>query len=316
VFDLLATTGDPDIDPDECWGHAFPDGVKKLNVYNAFAAQMTMPPAGGALVGLVVDANTGLPLGGATVTAKSGTITCTATTRSDGTFTITNMPAGNYTVTASKSGYITTTDERTWDVPEGCWNLLPFFALPKTQASDVWTAVLEWQGWCDMYELDSYLWLPGTLPPRNRYMVCFFDRGNLNAPPYARFVRDEPGEMPYRFWRPLYVETLTFRTKYTGTYMYAVNDFNGYGKWECADAVVRLYRGGSLVGTYLAKTASGSGYWWTVFKISGTTVIPVQTIGSDFPGPYGSELFLDASQRKPKIAEPGIPPGQYKYMPR
>jgi thermitase len=147
VFDLLATTGDPDIDPDECEGHAFPDGVKELNVYNAFAARMTMPPAGGALVGLVVDANTGLPLGGATVTAKSGTITRTATTRSDGTFTITNMPAGNYTVTASKSGYITTTDERTWDVPEGCWNLLPFFALPKTQASDVWTAVLEWRGW-------------------------------------------------------------------------------------------------------------------------------------------------------------------------
>lgn len=315
VYDLLVTTGDPNIDPDED-GVYFPTGVKHLNLYNAFAAKMTMPPAGGALLGLVVDANTGLPLQGATVTAKSGSITLTATTRSNGTFTITNMPAGDYTVSASKSGYVTTTDERTWYVPEGCWKLLPFFALPKTGASDVWTAVLEWRGWCDMYELDSYLWLPETLPPRNRYMVCFFDRGNLNAPPYARFVRDEPGEMPYRFWGPLYVETLTFRTKYTGTYMYAVNDFNGSGNWECADAVVRLYRGGSLVGTYLARTASGSGDWWTVFKISGTTVIPVQTISSDFPGPYGYELFLDASQQKPKIAEPGIPSGQYKYMPR
>jgi thermitase len=315
VYELLVTTGDPSIDPDED-GVYFPAGVKHLNLYNAFAAKMTMPPAGGALLGLVVDANTGLPLQGATVTAKSGSITCTATTRSNGTFTITNMPAGDYMVSASKSGYVTTTDETTWYVPEGCRTGVPFFALPKTQSSDVWTAVLEWRGWCGMYELDSYLWLPETLPPRNRYMVCFLDRGNLNAPPYARFVRDEPGEMLDRFWRPLYVETLTFRTKYTGTYMYAVNDFNGYGNWECADAVVRLYRGGSLVGTYLARTASGSGDWWIVFKISGTTVIPVQTIGSDFPGPYGYELFLDASQQKPKIAEPGIPSGQYKYMPR
>ncbi|MCR4404495.1 MAG: S8 family serine peptidase [Candidatus Acetothermia bacterium] len=142
VADLLTTTGDP-VDLDECNGHAFPNGVKQLNLYSAFAAKMTMPPAGGALVGLVVDANNGLPLGAATVTAKSGTITPTATTRADGTFTITNIPQSDYTVTASKSGYITTADERTWSVPEGCWNLLPFFALPKPQASDVWTAVLE-----------------------------------------------------------------------------------------------------------------------------------------------------------------------------
>jgi hypothetical protein len=316
VFDLLATTGDSDIDPDVCWGHAFPDGVKKLNVYNAFAARMTMPPAGGALVGLVVDANTGLPLGGATVTAKSGTITCTATTRSDGTFTITNMPAGNYTVTASKSGYITTTDERTWDVPEGCWNLLPFFALPKTQASDVWTVVLEWQAWYH-WELDSYLWLPETLPDRNKYMVYWLDRGNLNVHPFARLLRDEPIGMPWRFWWPVFVETLLFRTKHTGTYVFAVNDYDGVEENWCFDGVVvRLYRGSSLIGTYKACDATGTGYWWTVFKISGTTVTPIQTLGNAFPGPYGQEYFISASQRKPQVAEPGIPPGQFKYVPR
>jgi thermitase len=315
VYDLLVTTGDPNIDPDDD-GVYFPTGVKHLNLYNAFAAKMTMPPAGGALLGLVVDANTGLPLQGATVTAKSGSITRTATTRSNGTFTITNMPAGNYTVTASKSGYITTTDERTWDVPEGCWNFLPFFALPKTQASDVWTAVLEWRGWCDMEELDSYLWLPQTLPPRNRYMVFWWDKGNANTHPYARLLRDEPWEMPFRPWLPLYVETLTFRTRYTGTYTFAVNDYNGWGNWWCADAVVRLYKGSALVGTYLVREASGSGDWWTVFRISGTTVTPVQLIGPDFPGPYGGELFLAASQQKPHVPDPGIPAGKFQYKPR
>ncbi|MGC9018643.1 MAG: S8 family serine peptidase [Candidatus Bipolaricaulaceae bacterium] len=320
VIDLLITTGDP-VDPDICEGHAFPVNVKQVNVYNAFAAKMTMPPAGGALVGLVVDANNGLPLGGATVTAKSGAITRTATTRADGTFTITNMPAGIYTVTASKSGYIATADETTWDVPEGCWNLLPFFALPKTQASDVWTAVLEWRGWCDMYELDSYLWLPGTLPPRNQYMVFWVDRGNMNVHPHARLLRDEPSEMPFRPWGPLYVEALTFRTRYTGTYTFAVHDFNGHGNWCCSDAVVRLYRGSTLVGTYKVCEAGGEEegegvVWWKVFQVSGTTVTPINQLTSEFPGPYGEEYFISASQRKPAVPGPNIPQGEYEYQPR
>jgi hypothetical protein len=226
------------------------------------------------------------------------------------------MPAGNYTVTASKSGYITTTDERTWDVPEGCWNLLPFFALPKTQASDVWTAVLEWRGW-HHWELNSYLWLPETLPDRNKYMVFWFDRGNLNVHPFARLLREEPGEMPWRPWLPLFVEPLTFRTKYGCSYKYAVNDFFGFEtSWCDDDVVVRLYRGSSLIGTYKACDAIGTGYWWTVFHICGTTVTPIQTLGNAFPGPYGQEYFLSASQRKPQVAEPGIPPGQFKYVPR
>jgi len=316
VIQTLTTTGDASIAPDSCEGHAFPAGVRHLNVYNAFAARMTMGPAGGALVGLVVDANTGLPLGGATVTAKSGSITRTATTRSDGTFTITNMPEGWYTVTASKSGYITTTDETEWYVPEGCWNLLPLFALPKAQASDVYTVVLEWIGWCDMHELDSYLWLPGTLPDRNKYMVFWVDRGNMNAHPYARFLRDEPREIPWRPWWPVFAEALTFRARYTGTYTFAVNDFNGYGNWCCADAVVRLYRGTTLVGTYRACDAHGEGCWWTVFRVSGTTVTPVQTIGCSFPGPYGWGSYDAASQRKPAASVPNIPQGEYRPTPR
>lgn len=316
VIDLLTSTGETGILPDDCEEHTFPAHVRHLNVYNAFAARMSIGPAGGALLGLVVDANNGLPLGGATVTARSGAITRTAATRADGTFTIINMPTGTYTVTASKSGYVTTTDETTWEVPEGCWNLLPFFALPKTQAADVWTAVLEWRGWCGCWELDSYLWLPGTLPDRNKYMVFWLDRGNLNAHPFARLLRDEPWEIPWRPWWPLYAEAMVFRTRYTGSYTFAVHDFVGECDWGCADAVVRLYRGGSLVDTYRARDAIGSGVWWTVFQVSGTAVTAVRTLGPDFPGSYGEELFLGASQRKPKPADPGIPAGEFQFKPR
>ncbi len=322
VGDLLVSTARPGIAEDACEGHAFPSEVGHLDVYGAFAARMAMPPAGGALLGLVVDANTGLPLGGATVTAKSGTISRSATTRSDGTFTITSLPEGWYKVTASKSGYITTTDETRWCneadwwVDDGCLELLPFIALPQNQAADVYTVVLEWRGWCDMEDLDTYLWLPGALPPRNRYMVFWSDKGNLNVHPFARLLRDEPGQMPWRPWGPLSVEALTFRARYTGTYTLAVHDFSGWGNWCCSDAVVRLYRGTTLVGTYSVCCAQGSGLWWKVFTVAGTTVTGINQLTSEFPGPYGYDAFVSASQRKPAYSGPEIPDREFKYIPR
>ncbi|MEN3011072.1 MAG: carboxypeptidase-like regulatory domain-containing protein, partial [Candidatus Bipolaricaulaceae bacterium] len=313
---ILLTMARPGIGPDED-NNSFPNTVKHLNVYNAFAAGGTMPPAGGALLGLVVDANTGQGLAGATITIipKTGGTSRTTTTRADGTFTATNLPAGTYKVSASKPGYVTTTDEVEWEVREGCWDRVPFIALPRTQASDVYTVVLEWRGWCDIFDLDSYLWLPDTLPPRNRYMVYWLDRGNFNVHPFARLLRDEPGEMPERTWWPLFVEALTFRARYTGTYRFAVNSFGGGTNWACADAVVRLYRGSSLVGTFLARNATGSGVWWNVFTVSGTTVAAVNQLTTEFPGPYGEDILQGAPQKKAP-AGAALPQGQYKYRAR
>lgn len=319
---FLLSSARQGIEPDED-DNSFPEGVGHLNVYNAFAARMTMGPAGGAILGLVVDANTGLPLGGATVTAKSGTITRTATTRSDGTFTITNLPARTYELSAAKAGYVTTGDESTWTVEEGCFCLLPFIALPKVQASDVYTVVLEWRGWYppdeegNVYgvELDSFLWLPVSLPERNRYIVSWFDKGHFTVHPYARLLRDEPGEMPWRPWEPLYVEALTFRARYPGMYTFAVNDYAGYAFWDDYDAVVRLYRGSTLVGTYLVRNATGSGDWWKVFTVSGTTVTAVNQLTTDFPGPYGWDTLSGAPQKQ-VLPGAALPRGEYKYQPR
>lgn len=337
VEELLITTGRSEIAQAECPmngdengdngnnngnGTAFPSHVKHLNVYNAFAARMTMGPAGGALLGLVVDANTGLGLGGATITITrvGGGTSRTTTTRADGTFTVTNLPAGTYRVAASRSGYITTSDEREWRVSEGCFALLPFIALPRTQAANIYTVVLEWRGWCGMDELDSFLWLPSSLPDRNRYIVHFVDRGNMNVHPFARFLRDEPFETPFRAWVPLYVETLTFRAHYTGAYTFAVLDFwalvgpkEGGSLWCCSDAVVRLYRGSSLVGTYLVCDATGEGYWWKVFTVTGNTVTGENALTTALPGPYGWDVVELSLQRKQGVPSSGLPRGQFRY---
>lgn len=61
------------------------------------------PPEEGTLTGVVGDADTGDGIGGATV-AVAGT-GLSATTASNGTYTIENVPAGTHEVTASAAGY-------------------------------------------------------------------------------------------------------------------------------------------------------------------------------------------------------------------
>jgi thermitase len=314
--DLLTDTAYTPIMPDGD-GHAFEDEVGRLDLYAAFDARLgTMPPAPGAILGIIVDANTGLALQGATVTAKSGSSTFTATTRVDGTFTITNVRPGSYSVSAAKSTYVTTpytlANGGLADVVSGSEYLLIFIALPKTQAASVYTAVLSWVGW-GISELDSFLWLPDSLPLRNQYLVGYWDRGNLNAHPFARFLRDEPTEMPSRWWGPVFAEAVVFTTKYSGQFTFAVNDYFGGADWTNTPAVVQLYKGGTLVGTYLAADASGSGVWWDVFTLNGPSGAPVavQALMDTFPGPYGEEYFSTAGAHKPATPAGSVPFGTF-----
>jgi len=323
VSDLLVSTSAKPIPPDG-GGHAFGSGVGRLDLYAAFLSRLgAMPVAPGAVGGQIVDANTGLPLQGATVTAKSGTLTFTATTRVDGTFTIINVPAGTYSVTAAKSTYVTTPN-KFWkgglaEVSPGAQFDDVFIALPKTQASDTYTAVVSWMGrtWIGIYDLDSYLWLPGSLPLRNQYMVDFWDRGNVNVHPFARFLRNEPGQRPpSRGWYPglpYNAETVVFKAKYTGQYTFAVNDYSGGADWANTPAVVQLYKGAALVGTYLKENASGSGVWWQVFTLSAPsgTPVAVETLTDSFPGPYGEEYFTSASLQKPAVSGECVPFGTF-----
>ena len=316
VSDLLTSTAHKPILPDWDLGHAFDSGVGRLDLYAAFLSKLgTMPPAPGVIIGQIVDANTGLRLQGATVTAKAGTLTFTATTRTDGTFTITNVPAGTYSVTAAKSTYVTATykleNGGNVYVVSGTQGFADI-ALPKTQATDTYTAVVSWYGW-GIWDLDSYLWLPGSLPLRNQYLVGWFDRGNLNAHPFARYLRNEPTEMPARTWHPDFVEAVVFKSKYAGQYVFAVNDFNGGADWGDTPAIVQLYKGTALVATYSAADASGSGNWWKVFTLTGPTGTPVavQTLTWSFPGPYAEELFTSASASKPAAPAVAVPFGTF-----
>ncbi len=84
-------------------GDAGFDGLYGYGRVNAYAAiQYGSPPATGSTSGMVINADTLDPIGGATVTADG----YETTTAGDGTYTLADIPVGSYTVTASATGYV------------------------------------------------------------------------------------------------------------------------------------------------------------------------------------------------------------------
>lgn len=85
----------------------------------------------GAISGKVIDAATGSPITGATVTDGVRT----ATTDSNGNYTISDVPPGTYTVTASAAGYQSAS--QTVTVQEGQTSTANFALSPVSQATTV-----------------------------------------------------------------------------------------------------------------------------------------------------------------------------------
>ena len=108
----------------------------------------TLTVAGAKITGTILDgANGDAPLKGATVTLSTGT---SATTGSDGTFTIENLTVRDYTLTVSAEGYIESSitvaeadfdnEETTATVSVTLYKtvLLPGLTLTDLQNADIW----------------------------------------------------------------------------------------------------------------------------------------------------------------------------------
>ena len=118
----------------------FSDGTATVNA--------TLTVADARITGTILDGAAGnAPLEGATVTLNNGT---TATTGSDGTFTIESLTVRDYTVTISAEGYISSTvevteadfnnEENTATVDATLYKtiLLPGLTLSDLQNADIW----------------------------------------------------------------------------------------------------------------------------------------------------------------------------------
>ena len=86
---------------------------------NGTLSRLRLRPTSGSISGTVSDSITGLPITGATV-ACSGTPTCTsATTASNGTYTIGSLTEGTYQLMASKPNYTSSSTTPVVVVPGG-----------------------------------------------------------------------------------------------------------------------------------------------------------------------------------------------------
>jgi len=230
----------------------------------------------GTVEGRIVDAVTGETVSGVAINLREGInstdgeVVASATTGSNGTYQITDLPAGNYTAEASAPEYntsyftVTSIGGQTNSVPDASIN-------PESQDSE-YRIVLSWGETPE--DLDSHLTYPR--PDGD-------DRFHLY---YSRLPRWE-GSNPYSDYADLDTdditsfgpETITIYQMVDGVYRYSVHDFTNRGSSEStalanSGAQVEVYRDGERIRTFNVPSGTG-GTLWTVFEIENGQVNPV-----------------------------------------
>lgn len=273
-------------------GSGFQDASGTVTVISGGTSPLTLlmsPTAStvGAIIGTVSSATTGLALPSATLELRSGlnntsttpTTALASTSTTNGSFTFSALSTGQYTVRAIASGYADAFANAT--VTAGQSTPLTI-AMSPTQATGAVRIVLTWGA--TPPDLDAHLTTPdGT-------EVYWANQGNCTAAPFACLDHDDTdGNGP---------ETITIAQIQTGTYTFRVHDFTDDTGGSVASpglaqsgATVQVYFGNTLQATYTVP--SQQGVLWTVFKLSGTTLTPVNTIGT--VGPSGVPPAIGAT---------------------
>lgn len=229
----------------------------------------------GTVSGTVLDARTGGPISGATVTVAGQSMV----TGADGAFLLTNVTAGTQTLTGSATGYTTATESIV--VPDG-GSVVENLALSP---SGVITAVLTWG--IDPRDLDIHASGPDGSGGR---FHCYF--ADQNPVPHASLdVDDVSSEGP---------ETITINlgggssSFVAGQYEFWVHHFAGTGDFTTSGARVVLTGQTAQVGEWFAADASGTvdRIWRVVgFDLDAAGVISNVTVRQVFAAGDSSTVF-------------------------
>lgn len=227
----------------------------------------------GTLNGVVRDATTNTVISGATIELRSGgfnitgTPIATTTSSGTGTYSFAALAAGTYTVRAVKSGFTDGAVTATVATPT---QDAPVLFLSPVGTNVAWRFVLSWGA--SPRDLDSHL--TGPVPGSStRFHVYFGSPGSATASPFARLDVDvTDGFGP---------ETITMTQQFPGVYRYYVYQWSSDGAIPTSSARVDVYQGNTLVRQFFPP--QGTGRYWTVFEIDGTTLTPVNTLGTIAP---------------------------------
>ncbi len=227
----------------------------------------------GTLTGTVRDATTNAVISGATVELRAGGFNvtgapiATATSSAAGTYSFPSLAAGTYTVSARKATF---TDGAVTATVSAATQDAPVLFLSPVGTNVAWRFVLSWGA--SPSDLDSHL--TGPVPgATNRFHVYFSNKGSVTASPFARLDVDvQSGFGP---------ETITMSQQFPGIYRYYVYQWTSAGSIPNSNARVDVYQGNTLVRQFFPP--QGTGRYWTVFEIDGSTLTAVNTLGTTAP---------------------------------
>lgn len=265
----------------------------------------------GSIGGRVLNAVSGVGVIGldlalrAGINAREGPVLANATTLTNGAYSVADIPAGNYTIQASGSGYITTffnvvciggvmTDGQnatiTPDIPAG-----------ETRIVLTWGATPA--------DLDSHT--TGPLPNGSRFHMYYPYAEANGGSPWPEYVQLDLDDVTS--YGP---ETTTILQQISGVYRFSVHDYtNRQSSTSTAlsnsGAVVRVYRGGTLVASYPVPS-NRPGTLWTVFEMSGDTLTAVNTM-SFATSPGGITLGGDTGKTESSMEV--LPLKEYELQP-
>jgi len=210
-----------------------------------------------SITGLVVNALTGGPLGGASLTMQPASgRTRNVTTDGQGRYNFYVLSAGNYTLTAAAAGFISASQAA--NVAAGQSYTAAPIALTLPLVTNQYRIVVAWQSGAD---LDAHL--TGPTATSSRFHVWWNGETDLGNPVTAQFNRDDTtGAGP---------ETLTFTAQAGGIYRFSIQnytqrDFDGDTGLAQSGVTVRVFSGNQQVAFFTAP--SGGGTLWKVFEVN------------------------------------------------
>lgn len=186
-----------------------------------------------------------------------------ATSGSDGSFSI-EVPVGIQTLAFTKPGFSFPNQEV--NVEEGQTLTIPESEIIGNPdlGSGEYRIVLTWG--LNPEDLDSHLLIP------NGQHVYYVDQSPTGAGANLD-VDDVTSYGP---------ETITITSQQTGTYKYYVHRYYGSGALAGSDALVRIFDTEGLLRSFTAPN-TGSGDYWDVFTLNGSTVTTVDQIQTTEP---------------------------------
>jgi hypothetical protein len=257
------------------------------------AGQYNLGP--GSMSGVVLDGQTSTPVDGVTV-CVTGTSNCSLTT-GDGIYHLSGIPAGmtQFQAYPSAAYYPVVQWENVVAFQEGTLNFALSFNLSEGEYRVIltWDPLERYPGCSpeELYlcnnDLDANLWVPDDLDYIRIYWGVLYDTliNNCDGEPSFACIQNDAklGNGP---------ETILILPVKVGVYQYAVFDYAHAINPGLVPPITKslaqvdVYGASGLLYSFHVPP-SGTGDWWHVFNLDGTTkeIIPVNSIMSSAPLP-------------------------------